>query len=418
MRVLVLSNIYPPRRLGGYEIACSNVVADLRRRGHAVQVVTSPAFEQVSETDVDRGLNCVDFGNVAYSSADAGRLRDHESTVSSQSNSSHLIDALSRFRPDVVYIFNLAGVGALGLLNVCNALDLPWVMHLMDRFPVASAQGKSKRVRSVFNNVDGQIYDRGAVIAMSRNLLDEMQALANVRFRGPVHIVPGWTEPADNPPRQAYRQGGHTRFVSAGAIHEHKGIGLIVDAAARLLSAGCDRFSVDLFGWGDVAHFIELSRKAGTDGHVRFLGSRSQAELRQAYADHDVFLFPTWSREPFGFAPVEAAACGCVPIITGDCGVAERMVGGVHCIKIERTAQSLADAMLSVIDGKVDLPAIARRALALTRSDLAFERCMDRIEQILCNSARAFGVSDGELTAARRLARLQHDLGLSIEFGR
>ena len=34
MRIVVLSNLYPPDVLGGYEIACAQAVDALRQRGH------------------------------------------------------------------------------------------------------------------------------------------------------------------------------------------------------------------------------------------------------------------------------------------------------------------------------------------------------------------------------------------------
>ena len=41
MRILALTNLYPPHYLGGYELICQMVVHELRARGHEVQVLTS-----------------------------------------------------------------------------------------------------------------------------------------------------------------------------------------------------------------------------------------------------------------------------------------------------------------------------------------------------------------------------------------
>jgi glycogen synthase len=41
MRVLVLSNFYPPHFIGGYELGCRDVVEGLKARGHDVRVLTS-----------------------------------------------------------------------------------------------------------------------------------------------------------------------------------------------------------------------------------------------------------------------------------------------------------------------------------------------------------------------------------------
>ena len=41
MKILVVSNLYPPQHVGGYELGCRDVVEKLRARGHNVRVLTS-----------------------------------------------------------------------------------------------------------------------------------------------------------------------------------------------------------------------------------------------------------------------------------------------------------------------------------------------------------------------------------------
>ena len=41
MRILVITNLYPPLYLGGYELKCRLHVEELKRRGHDVLVLTS-----------------------------------------------------------------------------------------------------------------------------------------------------------------------------------------------------------------------------------------------------------------------------------------------------------------------------------------------------------------------------------------
>src|SRR5262245_40561875 len=40
MRILIVSNLYPPLHLGGYELRCAEVAAALHRRGHTVHIMT------------------------------------------------------------------------------------------------------------------------------------------------------------------------------------------------------------------------------------------------------------------------------------------------------------------------------------------------------------------------------------------
>ena len=41
MKILVVSNLYPPDFIGGYELGCRQAVDVLRDRGHEVRVLTS-----------------------------------------------------------------------------------------------------------------------------------------------------------------------------------------------------------------------------------------------------------------------------------------------------------------------------------------------------------------------------------------
>ena len=41
MKVLAISNLYPPDLMGGYELGCRQMVEALCRRGHEVRVLTT-----------------------------------------------------------------------------------------------------------------------------------------------------------------------------------------------------------------------------------------------------------------------------------------------------------------------------------------------------------------------------------------
>src|SRR3954470_19275263 len=41
MKILIVSNLYPPHHQGGYEMRCAQITEHLQRRGYTVRVVTS-----------------------------------------------------------------------------------------------------------------------------------------------------------------------------------------------------------------------------------------------------------------------------------------------------------------------------------------------------------------------------------------
>ncbi|HEX4114017.1 MAG TPA: glycosyltransferase family 4 protein, partial [Stellaceae bacterium] len=139
---------------------------------------------------------------------------------------------------------------------------------------------------------------------------------------------------------------------------------------------------------------------------VRFLGSKSQQDLYALYPNYDCFLFPTWYREPFGMAPVEAAAMGCPPIMTFGCGAAEWFVHEVHCLKIPRDAMALAEAMERFMGDPELRASLSRRAAYLANTSLDFEYALDRIERVLEGNRRAI---DWQAIDWQRLYQLAYE---------
>src|SRR5215211_6131335 len=51
LRVVVVTNYYPPYFIGGYELGCRDVVEALKSRGHQVRVLTSTYQVDQPQTD-------------------------------------------------------------------------------------------------------------------------------------------------------------------------------------------------------------------------------------------------------------------------------------------------------------------------------------------------------------------------------
>lgn len=416
MRILFLTNLYPPLTLGGYEIACAQTAEAMRSRGHDVQVLTTwnhlPQAEKTPDW-VHRNLDLHWF--VPHISNQTFEVRDlHSAVCSSYSNTLHLLDALKKFRPDVVSAWNLTGIGGLAMMDLLNYLEVPWTIYLGDRVPVDIAANVPEDVKGIFNARGNELYEQARIFSVSQNLLDEIASISNITFPQGADIVAGWADLSRALPHEPYLRGGKARFVAASSINQHKGTDLILAASAQLLASGVD-FSVDLFGEGDLPRYIDMAKRLHLQDRVRFLGSRPYAELLKAYAGYDAFLCPTWERDPFPFAPLGAAGCFTPPILTRNCGTSERLVDGVHCIKIERTADDLAQAMAGVAAGKFDLARMGRAGRRLIESDLSFERHLDRMENAFREHARPWDLRDDPDLPL--LLFLKHNLSVRLRFG-
>jgi glycosyltransferase involved in cell wall biosynthesis len=415
LRILILSNLCPPHYLGGFEIACLNVARALDARGHEVQLLTTPSHvpSPLDPPFVRRHFALPWFDPYELPPGGAREAALHDAACSNYRNTCTLIEVLREFVPDVVYCWNLLGLGGPALLDLLNIVGAPWVMHLMDVLP--PFYNAPPHIRHVFN--DGPAtFARGRMICVSLHLLDEIAEVMGLRLHDCAAVIPCWVEVFSGEQRD-YQNAGQTCFVTAGTISPHKGMTLIVEAAAYLVSKDVTNFSVDIFGAGAISEYVSMAKTLGVAEHVRFLGLQTQPKLLASYRNYDAFLFPTHEREPFGFAPIEALAYGCVPLITRNCGVSERLVDRVHCIKIERTTLGLADAMMAVVRGDINLHRIGRAGAALVRTDLSLDRCVNRIERVLLDAARQW---DRELLNNSKLTLLtyvKHHLARSMRLG-
>jgi glycosyltransferase involved in cell wall biosynthesis len=191
-------------------------------------------------------------------------------------------------------------------------------------------------------------------------------------------------------------------------------VDLLIEAVAMVRERGFENIRVDFFGNLEENTFPMMVRRLGLDPQIQFKGPRPQAELARLYPLYDVFAFPTWDREPFGFAPLEASWQGCVSLVSQRCGFAEWFVHGVHCLKAERSAAAFADALCSILDGSVDLGPIARRAAAVIDRDHHIDVLIPRIERALAAAARRPRAGAGTSSEAYRMALLAEKLTMVL----
>lgn len=419
MKILVLSNFYPPEVLGGYELACAQAVDALRRLGHDVLVLTTAAREFAESKDhVQRCLALTDIWNQHAMARRPGviqREMDVQSRLVNAFNVQVLADAVAGFKPDVAYVHNLTGLGGLGLMAALGHLGVPWAWQLGDSVPSYCCSIWGKVIPELASRFGEQV--RGTFIAVSSRLVEEIEGLG-VPLNGRVEILPYWIDGEPAPVHRSRVRNGPLKVVSAGRLTPYKGIDLLIEAVGIVRRGG---WSVELDLIGTVAdvdenHYPSLVQHHGVEDRVRFLGSLEHAELISRYREYEAFAFPTWEREPFGIGPIEAAAHGgCLPILSRSCGLAEWLVHGVHCLKVEPTAGDLARVFLDLLERRVDGRPIAERARASTWRDFHIKTIAPRIASLLADAIEESPASPGgSASEAVRLARLAEGLARSL----
>ncbi len=415
MRILVITNLYPPHILGGYELGCEQIVNDLRRRGHEVAVLTSRSPELFNRDDapfVRRSLTLWDMF-LGHSTGTAfAAAKDFHARVIDINNVGELLRIQTETAFDLVYCFNLLGLGGLAIIDALNATGVPWAWHLMDRVPLSLLDEVKREVGVYFRMFADRTVRAQQTFVMSGNLAQELRQ-GRIAFSSPLAIVPGWApdiQDCAGPVNQARSR----RFVFVGTLCKEKGVDLILEALASMKS-GNELASVDFYGRGMIEAYKNMARRLGVAREVHFFGAVPHRELMQKLPNYAALLFPTWEREPFGFVAFEAAAAGIVPIITRGCGASELLKDGVHCLKIRRSAEGIRNAMLKLARSPVQSSDIGLRARVYVREKYLLQSVVDEIEARLsririCGERLSKTKADQQMSLARAkyLACLPH----------
>lgn len=165
------------------------------------------------------------------------------------------------------------------------------------------------------------------------------------------------TETADT----ARRRYGLGEFVlSVGETRPYKNIRRLIEAFARLDAPGLQLAIVGKTNKMD-KEVLELPRRLGVAGHVRFLGCVPDQDLAALYGAARVFIFPSLY-EGFGIPPLEAMACGC-PVVASHAASIPEVCGDVAVYVDPLSVDSIAQGIAQVVNDRSVSEELRRRGL-------------------------------------------------------
>jgi len=139
--------------------------------------------------------------------------------------------------------------------------------------------------------------------------------------------------------------------LSVSRLVSEKGVEDLVVALRLLRERGTD-VELTLVGDGPLRGRLEaMAAELGVNAQLRLEGTVPYEALPDLYRRSDVFVLAsapraTW-REQFGFAVVEAMACG-LSVLAGDSGSLDEVVGDAEQLVRPHDADALADALAAL----------------------------------------------------------------------
>ena len=387
MKILVVTNLYPPHHLGGYELGCRDIVEKLRAHGHAVQVLTSSVRNgdiktPPDETGVERSLQ-FPSGSPADKRAECRKLAT----------------LLKRFSPDVVYFSNQSGLCQWlpvtarwhGHRTAFFLSDTSFVSWRVGAWLSRAAQ-KNPLVRALFGKtflVRGWPVVQNQPCHFASEFLRDVAVKNGIRIAEKSSAVTHWgIDPAQFTPAPRARW-PIRRLLYVGRLSPQKGVHTAL--AALGLLAGANEFSdltLTLAGGGPDLEYggkmRELAAQGGLTGRVHFLGELPRAELPRVYAEHDVLVFPSEWDEPFAITPLEAMACGLAIVGTTTGGSGELFRNRETAMAFRAgDAADCARAIRELCGDRGLFEKISRNAQSEVREKHTLDAMVDRIEASL-----------------------------------
>jgi glycogen synthase len=402
MKILMISDLFPPCYVGGYETVCHEVAEGLMLIGHEVRVVTSN-YQRSSGGEGPTLRRTLTYRN---GSRHRGLWRDLALEVR---DNYELRRVLRDHRPDVVHVWNMSGLGK-SLLETIRRSRIPmafaihdrWLEHVLPADPwLARWRGDSKRslrwlstlhVRDLIGRLAPVAWEvpqfRMAAFVSRYNLF----LFRSAGFTAEVaEVIPnGVSIP---PTYSAARVDGRRKLLYAGQLHAQKGVHHAVRALSTLVRQGRSDFHLTIVGTnaGSSSYprsLATLVADLGISAQVRFTGHLPRARVFEMMRENDMLLFT--SDEELGCPLVvsEAFAMGLPVVGTTVGGAAEIMENEKTCLTFERGDEDALAACIRRLADDEDLAcAISHRARRFAEERLSLAAMVRSYESQLIRAA-------------------------------
>ncbi len=398
MKILTVSNYYPPFYQGANEISCEATVNELARRGHQVEVlcgnwgIMEKSQSAHPTTDsIYRLLHLHSFRNLSRGKRLLAQLGK---AYTSRLDYRLALRIGTRSRPDLVYVWNMGGLSmsvlsALQQLRACTVFELHdyWLLERYRNLVLEPSRLK-KAYRSVvegcsrFENLQFH-----SLIAISEPLKSEY-----VRGGFPADDFTVMRRPvpvpyAEGRSRRRDRQPSGLHLLFAGRLVREKGTHIAVQALALLAEQAPQPVYLDIAGSGSSGYLQELEHMVVAEGlgeKVRFLGMVDRSRLIDMYEEYDAVLAPSIWCEPLAQVVLEAMARGVCVIASDRGGPSEVITHEKDGLLVPAgDPQALAQAILRLSQNQQLCEDLGQAGLQTVRLRFSFQSALDELEEYL-----------------------------------
>jgi phosphatidylinositol alpha 1,6-mannosyltransferase len=252
---------------------------------------------------------------------------------------------LREFSPDLIHVMSPGELGILGGIAAWH-LRVPlvgaWHTNIHEyaarRMPFGTT-GIRRRIQEFVLDQILRLYRRGAVLLAPS---PELVKLLEQRTGRPVALMLRGVDTDVFSPIHRRRTGETFVIGYVGRFMPEKGVRFFARLEQYLERAGARDFRIFMAGWGSEEHWLRANLR-----QAQFEGILDPEALGRAYADMDLFVFPSRT-DTFGNVVQEALASG-VPALVTDAGgpktIVEHGVTGLVSSSYEETCEQVLRLM-------------------------------------------------------------------------
>lgn len=288
--------------------------------------------------------------------------------------------ALESFRPDVLHVTSPGEFGQLGAY-LAHSLKIPLVASWHTNLHQFAAQRLQKMLSflpSTWSQLCCTHAQRLALLATLRFYklarVTLAPTLAQVTWLAaatgtPSFLMARGVDLEKFHPRHRTAQDHTIRLGYVGRVTPEKRVRFLVDVERALLAAGLADFSFLVVGDGSERPWLERHLTHGI-----FSGVLCDAQLAEAYANMDLFLFPSRT-DTYGNVIQEAAASAVPCIVTNEGGPKNLVVPGITGFIADNDQQFIANALQLAANRRQrqEMGSAARKNMLGVSWDAAFE---------------------------------------------
>jgi len=346
MKIISITDSYPPHQSGGYELRCKDVLEGLQKRGFEILMLTNQpdknkSFELIDPPYVHRVLKLKPrrinvFSEVYFDNLEIKKIKGF----------------IKAFKPDLLYLWHMQ--------NFSNAI-LPFFSHL--EIPMVYDEGGFGLIYFSRLQKRGLYFFKNEHDSAVKKLLKEIiKTFARVVSFGKIYPDWVWPEnmkiyfnsysalehaqklgvPVDNAPviqsgvdmdlfpyKESGKMQSPVKIIVPGRIKRQKGSidGIHLIDELRKINIPAQLLLIGEIESGDFYEFlIKTIKEKDLSDLVSIKGMVSQKALSYLYRTSDICLFPSNFKTGFSRVPLEAMASGCLVMTYGNEGSSESVI--------------------------------------------------------------------------------------------